>query len=91
MRALGTVTFLLLVLAVVLQFALIRDRSIVDSVRAGACRWLVTAGQAGVAVRMGELLLSGDIEFARWNSIGAVALWSIGTVGLSLDRLMRPK
>ncbi len=91
MMGLGIITFLLLALAVLLQFALIRDKSVIDSVRAEACRWLMTAGFVGVASRVFDLVWTGDIQYVPWHPLGAIAMVALASVGLSFDRLMRSK
>lgn len=79
----------LLWLAVILQAAVLRDRSICESTLAASCRWLVAAGIAGIALRFTFVLLDrGDIRLPPF-SLASLALLAVGLIGNPLDKLMR--
>lgn len=81
----------LLWLAVLMQVAVIRDRSICESSLGHSCRWLVTAGMAGIALRFSFVLAErGDINLPPFSLI-SLALLSIGLIGRPIEQLMSPK
>lgn len=80
----------LLWLAVVMQAAVTRDRSIRETPFGDSCRWLIAAGVAGIAGRFTFVLVdSGDIRLPPFSLI-SLALLCVGLIGRSLETLMRP-
>lgn len=89
--ALDIAVTLLLWVAAVLQFAVLRDQSLPESRTADAARWLVASGIAGLAMRFTFVLIdTGDILVPPYSLI-PVALVALGTIALALDRLRRPR
>jgi hypothetical protein len=81
----------LLWLAVLLQVAVLRDRSICETHFALSCRWLVTAGVAGIALRFSFVLSeSGDVQLPPF-SLASLAVLAVGLIGRPLELLMTPK
>jgi len=79
----------LLWLAVVLQAAVLRDRSIRETRFAESCRWLITAGVCGIALRFTFVLWDrGDISLPPFSLV-SLALVCVGLLGRSLEELMR--
>lgn len=80
----------LLWLAVVMQAAVIRDRSIRETPFGDSCRWLIVAGVAGIAGRFTFVLVdSGDIRLPPFSLI-SLALLCVGLIGRPLETFMRP-
>lgn len=81
----------LLWLAVVMQAAVIRDRSICETPFGDSCRWLIVAGVAGIAGRFTFVLVDvGDIKLPPFSLI-SLALLCVGLIGRPLETLMRPR
>lgn len=81
---------LLLWLAVLLQVAVLRDRSICETHFAASCRWLVVAGVCGIAARFTFVLIDrGDIQLPPF-SLASLSVLAVGLIGRPLERLMRP-
>lgn len=75
-------------LSAILQLAVIRDRSLPETRHAEACRWLVAAGVAGLALRLSFVLYdTGDIRLPPF-SLASLMLISIGLIGRSLEQIM---
>jgi hypothetical protein len=80
----------LLWLAVVMQAAVIRDRSIRETPFGDSCRWLIVAGVAGIAMRFTFVLIDvGDIKLQPFSLI-SLALLCVGLIGRPLEKFMRP-
>ena len=80
----------LLWVAVLMQVAVLRAPAVSETRMATSCRWLVTAGAAGVAARFTALLMDyGDLTLSPYT-LGAVATVALGLTGAALDRLMMP-
>lgn len=87
---LDVVVTALLWIAAVLQAAVIRDRSIVETGFATSCRWLVVAGVGGLALRFTFVLYDhGDINLPPF-SFSSLAILCVGLIGQPLERLMLP-
>lgn len=79
----------LLWLAVLVQVAVIRDRSIAETRYAEACRCLVAAGLGGIALRFSFVLHDvGDVRLPPFSLV-SLALLCLGVIGQALDQLMR--
>lgn len=79
----------LLWLAVLAQVAVIRDRSIAETRYAEACRCLIAAGLAGIALRFSFVLSDvGDVRLPPL-SLASLALLCVGVIGRALEQLMR--
>lgn len=81
----------LLWLAVLLQVAVIRDRSICETPLAASCRWLIVAGVAGIALRFSFVLVDrGDVNLPPF-SLASLGVLAVGLIGRPLEQLMRPR
>lgn len=81
----------LLWIAAVLQIAVLRDRTIAESPQADACRWLIAAGLAGLAMRMSFILYdTGDVKASPFT-LASVGMIALGCIGRPLELLMRPR
>lgn len=78
----------LLWVAAVLQIAVLRDRSVNESRFAESCRWLITAGVTGIALRFTFVLYdAGDIRLPPF-SLSCLAVLAVGLIGRPLEQLM---
>lgn len=84
---LGWAVVSMLVLAGLLQVAVIRDRTIHISKDATSFRWVMTAGVWGLACRFGYLLYDGHFA-VPWHSLFSIGLIAFGLVGLELPRFV---
>lgn len=79
----------LLWLSVIMQAAVLRDHSICETQFAESCRWLITAGVCGIAMRFTFVLWDrGDIHLPPFSLV-SLALLCIGLIGRPLEQLMR--
>lgn len=82
---------LLLWLAVLLQVAVLRDRTICETHFATSCRWLVVAGVCGIAARFTFVLVdSGDVNLSPFG-MASLGVLSVGLIGRPLELLMTPR
>jgi len=78
-------------LAVILQVAVLRDRSICETPFATSCRWLVVAGVCGIAARFTFVLAdSGDVNLSPFG-MASLGVLSVGLIGRPLELLMTPR
>lgn len=80
---------ILLWLAAVLQFAAVRDRTIFDTRRGEAYRWLLCAASVGLAFRFTFELLDMGILTVPWHSEAALIFMALGLIGSAMELLLR--
>lgn len=78
----------LLWLAVLMQSAVLRDRSICETAFSESCRWLITAGVLGIALRFTFVLWDiGDINLSPIG-MASLGVMAVGLIGRALEQLM---
>lgn len=79
----------LLWFAAMLQFAAIRDRTIYDTHRGEAYRWLLCAASVGLAFRFSFEMLDLGTLTVPWHSQVSLTLLAMGLIGTAAEQLFR--
>ena len=74
-------------LAAIMQFAVVRDRTIYDSRRGTSHRWLIVVGLTGLALRFSYLVFDVGYLPIPWPTLVSIALLALGCIGLGMEKL----
>ena len=74
-------------LAAIMQFAVVRDRTIYDSRRGTSHRWLIVGGLTGLAARFSYLVIDVGYLPIPWPTLASMALFALGSIGLAMEKL----
>ena len=85
----GTTVILLLLLACLLQVAVIRDQSIYLTRRGVACRWVIIVALAGLAGRFIYLIKDDGVIEVPWHSLTFIGMLALGIVGIAMEHIER--
>lgn len=78
-------------LAAIMQFAVVRDRTIYDSRLGTSHRWLVVGGLTGLAMRFSYLVIDVGYLPVPWQTLASVSLFALGSIGLGMEKLFGGK